>query len=551
MFSCLQILEAFLWFVLITLLNVTLIILTLSVSRLLNLLLRLVAFLLFFTSRRRHTISDRDWSSDVCSSDLGIPVDHLLRAGAGGGQPFRERQPSGRRQRLSAGPARPHARRERAHHVVRAPPWDRARERAARRGRGPHPRGRLHHGRHPRRHPAHATGVVVGGFDGGDPRRPGDRPRGVSHPRAHGAGARGPARHPHARYPGCRPGRPGREKRLRDPLARALRPAVRRGDGVRRPSRGRGVRARHRRPGGGAAQARPAAARSHGARRAMLSLSGEQRSRTTRRPPRSLKQEYQEFLLQRIEEYKNALTRADLLEIGDEAVRELEESAAGQYLLTEVLLLEHVDRIIARRLRLPSFPRWRQKHRALRAAQRAPTHWGLEPDGLLVNAVRRLEPGDLAVVVGAAALPAALFIAARDAEVFLVDHDLAAVEGAESRAVTEQLAGRFQALVVTFGSWFPDVAPSLVIIDPAALAPARARDRHALLAELQLRTRPGGVHVILPSPAVREVIPLAPEALQSQYGGWEGVRRRRGKASAGFTATKPERQLDTALNVSE
>src|SRR5438477_3558263 len=39
MFSCLQILEAFLWFVLITLLNVTLIILTLSVSRLLNLLL--------------------------------------------------------------------------------------------------------------------------------------------------------------------------------------------------------------------------------------------------------------------------------------------------------------------------------------------------------------------------------------------------------------------------------------------------------------------------------------------------------------------------------
>src|SRR5262245_4628519 len=47
MFSCLQILEAFLWFVLITLLNVTLIILILSVLRLLNLLLRLVAFLFF------------------------------------------------------------------------------------------------------------------------------------------------------------------------------------------------------------------------------------------------------------------------------------------------------------------------------------------------------------------------------------------------------------------------------------------------------------------------------------------------------------------------
>src|SRR5699024_5487813 len=42
MFSCIQILEAFLWLVLITLLNVSLIMLTLSVSRLLNLLLRLV-----------------------------------------------------------------------------------------------------------------------------------------------------------------------------------------------------------------------------------------------------------------------------------------------------------------------------------------------------------------------------------------------------------------------------------------------------------------------------------------------------------------------------
>src|SRR5262245_50133746 len=91
MFSCLQILEAFLWFVLITflyvmiiiltlfvsivfnlilcvlgfffmlflitLLNFTLIILTLIVSRLLNLLLRLVAFLLFLNPQCLASIS--------------------------------------------------------------------------------------------------------------------------------------------------------------------------------------------------------------------------------------------------------------------------------------------------------------------------------------------------------------------------------------------------------------------------------------------------------------------------------------------------------------
>src|SRR5204862_1311344 len=66
MFSCLQILEAFLWFVLITLLNVTVIILTLSVSRLLNMLLRLVAFLLFLNpqclaSIGRWITASRSW----------------------------------------------------------------------------------------------------------------------------------------------------------------------------------------------------------------------------------------------------------------------------------------------------------------------------------------------------------------------------------------------------------------------------------------------------------------------------------------------------------
>src|SRR5437762_9580196 len=66
MFSCLQILEAFLWFVLITLLNVTLIILTLSVSRLLNLLLRLVAFLLFFYPQCLASISRWIIASSSC-----------------------------------------------------------------------------------------------------------------------------------------------------------------------------------------------------------------------------------------------------------------------------------------------------------------------------------------------------------------------------------------------------------------------------------------------------------------------------------------------------
>src|SRR6266849_6997503 len=36
--------------------------------------------LFFFSSRRRHTSSTRDWSSDVCSSDLGTPDTRLFPA---------------------------------------------------------------------------------------------------------------------------------------------------------------------------------------------------------------------------------------------------------------------------------------------------------------------------------------------------------------------------------------------------------------------------------------------------------------------------------------
>ncbi|MDP3911764.1 MAG: hypothetical protein Q8Q14_15375 [Gemmatimonadales bacterium] len=275
----------------------------------------------------------------------------------------------------------------------------------------------------------------------------------------------------------------------------------------------------------------------------------------TRRPPRSLKQEYQEFILQRLEEYKNGLPRERLLEIGDEAVRELQTSAQDQYLLTEVLLLEHVDRIIAGRLRLPSFPRWRQKHRALREAQREPTHWGLERTHPVVTWASRLEPGDLVVVLGASALSEALFLAAHDAEVFLLDQDLGAVEAAEGRAVNEQLAATFQALVITYGSWFPDLSPTLVAIAAGSLAQVRAKDRVALIGDLQARTQTGGVHVVLPAESTSgsrgDVISLGPEALQALYRGWQvqraGSRTKRG----GFAAIKPPRQLDTVRNVSE
>src|SRR5207249_10101821 len=41
-------------------------------------------FFFFFSSRRRHTRSKRDWSSDVCSSDLHATVEDMTRFRAWG-----------------------------------------------------------------------------------------------------------------------------------------------------------------------------------------------------------------------------------------------------------------------------------------------------------------------------------------------------------------------------------------------------------------------------------------------------------------------------------
>src|SRR5256885_5544870 len=41
-----------------------------SGGRVLEMLLRLCLYIFFFSSRRRHTRLQGDWSSDVCSSDL-------------------------------------------------------------------------------------------------------------------------------------------------------------------------------------------------------------------------------------------------------------------------------------------------------------------------------------------------------------------------------------------------------------------------------------------------------------------------------------------------
>lgn len=75
-------------------------------------------------------------------------------------------------------------------------------------------------------------------------------------------------------------------------------------------------------------------------------------------PRRSPRQQYLEWVEDRIEDYKSGLTRDELLSLADRAVDELFHTDDDQYPLTEILLRDAVDGLIFHRLGLPGYRSW-------------------------------------------------------------------------------------------------------------------------------------------------------------------------------------------------
>ena len=283
----------------------------------------------------------------------------------------------------------------------------------------------------------------------------------------------------------------------------------------------------------------------------MLTATQVRQAGRRRRSPYSDKQHYQEYIMQRVEGYKNSIGRDELLRLGDEAASELQAASEGQFVLTEVLMLESVDRLIMKRLSLRPYRRWRQQFIRLRSAQRTPTHWGLDPHCPLSPLLPRIEPEDTALVVGSAAAPTTFLLAAHDAAVTFLADDLGAVDRVESRMAAEALSSLFESYVTGFDP-LPDFLSGLqhfdvVVLDPRVLLELSAAGRSELVHDLQHRSRPGGVHVILPTCRA-----IAPESLRPLYGGWtreeEVKRKRRGayaKCAPGLILSKPPCPEDT------
>jgi hypothetical protein len=285
----------------------------------------------------------------------------------------------------------------------------------------------------------------------------------------------------------------------------------------------------------------------------MLSATEIRGAQRRRRSPYSDKQHYHEYILQRIEGFKNSIGREELMRLGDEAASELQATSEGQFVLTEVLMLETVDRLIMKRLALRPYGRWRKQFRKLREAQRTPVHWGLDGGCALARLLPRIEAHDTALVIGADAEPATYLLAAHDAAVTFVTCDVGCVERVESRMAAEALASLFEGFVAPLGPALPGFLEALdgvdiVVLDPNTLAGFKPHARAALLGDLQRRSRPGGVHVVLGGSRA-----LSPDSIRALYDGWlveeEPMRRKRAAAarrSDGLLLAKPTCPPDAA-----
>ncbi|MGQ0766166.1 MAG: SAM-dependent methyltransferase [Gemmatimonadota bacterium] len=257
---------------------------------------------------------------------------------------------------------------------------------------------------------------------------------------------------------------------------------------------------------------------------------------------RSLKHEYELYVDQEIEHYKDSIPRSAILRIGDEAVCVLRD--AEQPGFDELLLCTEVDRIIRRRLRVPTYATWRRRRLRLIAEYRRPERWGLTADAPLVREI----PADSeahVLVIGAGEEGTTLYLAANGCQVTAIEEDPEAVERVMIAAGQVGLTSRVCGQVSALRSWYPDAPLHAVVSSPAAFAGLSAEERGRVIEILKSATLDGGVHLV--QTIVTGDSAMSHDELRRQYRGWDVALVRDGTFMARKFSPPPSGQTQPSV----
>jgi hypothetical protein len=251
--------------------------------------------------------------------------------------------------------------------------------------------------------------------------------------------------------------------------------------------------------------------------------------------PKSLRHEYELYVEQEIEHYKDSIPRMNLLRIGDEAVTTLRQQEQTSF--DEILLWAEVDRIIRNRLRVPSFNTWKRRRLRRLEEYRRPERWGLTHDAPLVAAIRSQENAHV-LVAGARAEGPAIFLAANGCQVTAQNDDADLVDRVIQVAGEAGLISRLTPCLTALDRFepAPDAPLTAVVCASDALHRLSRPERARVINVLKSATLAGGVHLVETIVAGKTTLSL--DELTSQYRGWATSVVPDGNADQVFLAKK-------------
>ncbi len=250
--------------------------------------------------------------------------------------------------------------------------------------------------------------------------------------------------------------------------------------------------------------------------------------------PKSLRHEYALYIEREIEAYKESVSRHHLLGIAEFATNSLEGEL--QLGMREVMLAEEVDRVIAKRLKIPTFDTWRRRRMKNASEPKRPEYWGLRADTPLAQAINPASIHSRVVVSGARVQGSALYLAANGCQVTAIEPEQDVVERVLNAAEEAGLESRVRGLATELREWRPDGPLAAVICTPAAFAGLSVIERAKVIAVLQTATADGGVHLVETIVAGQEAI--SEDELRARYSGWEVSFLQEPGASKTFVAKK-------------